>query len=84
MLKIMLKGTPLHVACNKGHTDLAIALVYRGADINAIDYIKGTPLHERYVSVMVTGSWSWLLRIWVPIFMLEIMMKGRASTCCMY
>lgn len=38
--------TPLHWACDKGHTEVAMALVDRGADVDAKDGDKEmTPLH---------------------------------------
>ena len=37
--------TPLHIACCKGYMELAMALVDRGADIDARDVDQRTPLH---------------------------------------
>ena len=37
--------TPLHCACIKGHTEVAMALMERGADIDARDDSQMTPLH---------------------------------------
>ena len=37
--------TPLHHACINGHMELAMALVDRGADVDARDEAQRTPLH---------------------------------------
>ena len=33
------KQTPLHWACIKGHTELAVKLVELGADVNAVNKV---------------------------------------------
>jgi len=38
--------TPLHRACENGHTATALALIDRGADIYADDFDERTPLHR--------------------------------------
>ena len=40
------QSTPLHHACIKGHMELAMALVDRGADVDARDVAQRTPLHH--------------------------------------
>ena len=37
--------TPLHHACIKGHMEVAMALVDRGADVDARTVFQSTPLH---------------------------------------
>ena len=37
--------TPLHLAAN-GHAPVAAVLVSRGADVNAADHVRTTPLHD--------------------------------------
>jgi ankyrin repeat protein len=40
-----LKNTPLHAALAGSHTDVAILLIARGADVNSADAGRHTPLH---------------------------------------
>ena len=42
-------GTPLHAASYKGHPDVALALLERGADVNQ-PFDNRTPLHAAYYS----------------------------------
>ncbi len=39
------RKTPLHLAAEKGNTELAAVLIRRGADVNARDNLQQTPLH---------------------------------------
>ena len=41
----MFHSTPLHYACDNGHMELAMALVDRGADVDARDNNGDTSLH---------------------------------------
>jgi len=41
--------TPLHEACNRGHSSVVRVLVDRGADVNRVGGVgdqRGTPLHD--------------------------------------
>ncbi|ETR99846.1 ankyrin [Trichoderma reesei RUT C-30] len=40
------KSTALHVACRFGFWDMVIGLLERGADVNGLDTLGQTPLHE--------------------------------------
>lgn len=40
-----MRNTPLHAALAGGHTDVALYLITRGADVNAVDAGRHTPLH---------------------------------------
>ena len=40
------QSTPLHHACNNGHMEVAMALVDRGADVDARTEAQSTPLHK--------------------------------------
>jgi len=40
-----MKNTPLHAALAGGHTDVALLLIGRGADVNLADAGRHTPLH---------------------------------------
>ena len=45
--RTLYQSTLLHVAARHGHTELAAALLARGADVNALDYggMRRSPLH---------------------------------------
>ena len=40
-----LSNTPLHAALAGSHTEVALLLISRGADVNALDAGRHTPLH---------------------------------------
>ena len=40
------RRTPLHLACEKGHTGIAQLLIDHGADVSVVDNYGNTPLHD--------------------------------------
>ena len=39
-------ATPLHFACGRGHLDVVVWLLERGANPVSGDHLGGTPLHD--------------------------------------
>ena len=50
----LLKFTPLIIASQKGHRDIASLLMQAGADINGVDMYNNTPLHYASQSGMLS------------------------------
>jgi ankyrin repeat protein len=44
-----LNKTPLHLACEYGHTSIVDLLIIWGSNINAQDTLKMTPLHWYFI-----------------------------------
>ena len=49
--------TPLHVACYKGETEIAILLIKRSKNLNLQDHEGNTPLHKSMICLEKVQRW---------------------------
>ena len=49
-LHCILGWTPLHEACNHGHSDVVSVLIDKGANVNALGMDGDTPLHDAVIN----------------------------------
>ena len=62
--------TPLHVVIDRGNYELAVTLIEKGADVNAIDNKRQTPFHMAGTIILEEDQVRWLDSI--PMFSLLI------------